>query len=419
MSILTKRGVRLPSWKEPAASRRIEELADNPRVYIPLSYAGEGQCVLREYAAVLRGQAISQSADPNGPATPASVSGVFTGVHVLTHPLFGNLRCAALDCMVSTPEPPKEVVRPGSLSATALLDIARQAAIVDELDGSYLYEKLRRFQSEGCDLLVGDGVEAEPYASSAWAVLNEHVERVQAGLELAARVAGADRTQIAVRLPSGRRRPLQQRLGEHRLYQVGGHYPAVKYDDHPFGKTIGRIGVQALLALYRAVAFDEPHIGCVVTVAGTAVATPKNVWVPFGTTLDTLFHHCGLSAEPERLLLGDMMTGVAADSMETTVLPGVTCVLALAESPAERSGVCIGCGRCARVCHVGLLPYEIVRQAESMHYERLPALSPDDCDGCGACSYVCPAGLDLTAQVLDAQQADGTFFLNWGDDDEL
>ncbi len=419
MSILTRRGVRLPSLKEPAASRSIEEIADNPRVYIPLSYTGEGQCVLREYATVLRGQAVSQSTHPNAPTIPASVSGVFTGLRTMPHPLFGELCYAVLDCMVSVPAPPQEVVRPGSLSASALLDIARQAAIVDELDGVYLYEKLRRFSTEGCDLLVGDGVEAEPYASSAWAVLNAHIERVQAGLELAARVVGADAVQIAVRLPSGRRRPLQQRLGDNRLYQVGSRYPVVRYDDHPLGKAIGRIGVQALLALYRAVAFDEPHIGCVVTVAGTAVATPKNLWVPFGTPIDALFRHCGLSAEPERVILGDMMTGVAADSLDTPVLPGVTCVLALAEPAGSRTGVCIGCGRCARVCHAGLLPYEIVRQSENIHYERLAALCVDDCDGCGACSHVCPAGLELTSQVLEASRSDGTFFLNWGDDDEL
>ena len=78
---------------------------------------------------------------------------------------------------------------------------------------------------------------------------------------------------------------------------------------------------------------------------------------------------------------------------------------------------CIGCGRCADVCHVGLLPYEIARRSENMHYERLQHLSPSDCDGCGACSYICPAGRDVAAEVMEAGKTKGTVFLNWGEDD--
>ena len=79
---------------------------------------------------------------------------------------------------------------------------------------------------------------------------------------------------------------------------------------------------------------------------------------------------------------------------------------------------CIGCGRCAQVCHAGLLPYEIVRRLENMHYERLPGLHPEECDGCGACSCVCPAGREVSAKVMEATQSHGTIFLNWGDDDD-
>ena len=66
---------------------------------------------------------------------------------------------------------------------------------------------------------------------------------------------------------------------------------------------------------------------------------------------------------------------------------------------------------------MGLLPYEIVRRNENMHYERLQHLSPEDCDGCGACSYICPAGRPVAAEVLQAGQTKGTMFLAWGEDD--
>lgn len=112
------------------------------------------------------------------------------------------------------------------------------------------------------------------------------------------------------------------------------------------------------------------------------------------------------------------MTGVTADSVDTPILPGTTCLLALVSRTVLAPQPCMGCGRCARVCHADLLPYEIVRRLENMHYERLVSLEPEACDGCGACSHVCPAGRDVTAKVLEARQTRGTIFLNWGDDDD-
>jgi len=98
------------------------------------------------------------------------------------------------------------------------------------------------------------------------------------------------------------------------------------------------------------------------------------------------------------------------------VLPGMTCLLAMKALPVAEPEPCIGCGNCAAVCHARLLPYEIARRVENMHYERLPQLHPEDCNGCGACSCVCPAGRDVMHEVLRAQETGGTVFLNWGGD---
>ena len=113
------------------------------------------------------------------------------------------------------------------------------------------------------------------------------------------------------------------------------------------------------------------------------------------------------------------MTGRTAPSDDLPVLPGMTCLLALKVRPAPRpEWACIGCGRCVHACHAGLLPYEIVRRLENMHYERLVSLHPEGCDGCGACSYICPSGRDVAARVQEAAGAHGTIFLEWGDDDD-
>lgn len=409
MPILTNRGVRLLLQKAPAADRPIENLTDISKIYVPLSLFGDeqaGGCVLHRYAAVMSGQAVAKPKTATGAPVFSPVSGVYTDRQTIEHPLYGALDCLVLDCMDTTRPAVGAPVDTAALSAAQIVDIARQHAVIDELDGRFVYEKLRDW-ADGCDVLVGDGVENEPYASAAWEVLGESVEQVYAGLELAARAVGAPTAHLAVqRLPANHRRALAQRLGDdNRLFTVRGKYPAATYTKKPFGKRVRRIGVQALLALYRAAAFHEVHLTCVVTVTGAAVSTPKNVRVPFGTPATALFRACGLAADPTTLVFGDMMTGQATEDADMPILPGVTCLLALTDPPHPAPDVCVGCGRCAQVCHRGLMPCAVVRAQDAGHPERVAKFHPEDCDNCGACSCVCPAGIELSARMFAAGQA--------------
>lgn len=97
-----------------------------------------------------------------------------------------------------------------------MIEAARLAGILDELDGVPLYLKLQVGRAIRSTPVVVDAAEAEPYASSALAVLNESAEDVYRGLKLAAGVAGTARYHIAVQLPGGRLRRLRSALGKAR-----------------------------------------------------------------------------------------------------------------------------------------------------------------------------------------------------------
>lgn len=407
MALITHRGLRLPLKKRPAADRPIEELTDETKIFLPLSLDGEAaadRCVLHQYATVLTGQVAVRPRNATGVPVLAPVSGVYTDRQSMEHPLYGTLDCLVLDCMDVRRPAVGEAADTDRLSAEQIVEIARQHAVIDELDGRPVCDKLREWGADGCDVLVGDAVENQPYASAAWEVLNESAEQVAAGLRLAARAAGADESHLTVaRLPVNHRRALQQRLGDDKmLYTVRGKYPAVRYTPKPFGRRVRRIGVQALLALYRAAAFDEAHTICVVTVAGEAVSSPCNLRVPFGTPAVQLLRRCGLLMDPTVVVFGDMMTGQAASDPAAPILPGVTCLLALTAPPHPAADVCVGCGRCVQVCHAGLMPFAVARQEAAGRVERLARLHPEDCDGCGACSAVCPASIELSALVTAA-----------------
>lgn len=419
MSKFTKRGVWLPSLKEPAASRPILDMSVPSVLLVPLLAGDGGECRLAGSIplTVHRGDPLGLPRTEGGCPVFAPAGGTVTALRELLHPLLGLVECAVLETSPEqSPEEPDEARAADSVSADAIIRTARCAGIINELSGAMLSLELEEWRRRGGLWLVADASEQEPYASSAWLLLREHGGGIAKGLALAARVIGAAGRHVAVR--GERAAGLPRFLGEDTpFFRVNGKYPAAVADE-AVGEP-ARIGVQACLALWQAAACNAPPLDCVVTVTGDAVANPQNVRVPAGTKLADLLHTCGLSENPGYVLIGDALTGLTVDSDEIPVVPGMTCVLAQKAQERPPCHNCIGCGRCVRACHADLLPYEIMRRLDNMQYERLEKLLTSACDGCGACSYVCPAGLDVTAKVLEARDAHGNIFLNWGDDDDL
>ena len=425
----TKQGVRLLFQKSPAIDRPTAVFMDMPQVVLPLTYFPDTQLdsTVALYDTVRRGTPLATcEADPDA-VVLSSVTGAVSGDCQVVHPLYGAMRCAVIDRLPVELEPEMPAPHAEEFTTEECIEAARRAHIIDELDGVPLAAKLCDWQQSGCDYLVADAVQIQPYESSAWAVLRDYAEQVLKGLSLAASVVGTQRFHIAVCLSGARRRSLVLRLGKEALFQTDSYYPVCHLVR--VGKTAGihtvtpretvrRIGVQACLALYRALYFHEPHDRCTLTVAGNAVKEPQNVTVPFGTTVQEVLSRLGLADDPAYLILGDSMTGVSAPTQDVPILPGMTCVLAFTSEalrPAQPR-TCIGCGRCVQACHKNLLPFEIARRYKNMHYERLSSLDAASCDGCGACSFVCPCGIDLTSVITEVRQNDGTILLDLEED---
>ena len=414
---LFQRGVVLPFQKGKALERGIESL-NVTGVRLPLA-AGDMDSPISHLAAdtpLACGQELCRMDD-----TPvvSTVAGTLEGTVAIHHPLYGSLLCADIRADGDA-EDRLPVIPEAELTADVILQIARDAAIYDELDGIPLWEKLQQWAvapeapAITDAVLVADATENDIFGSAAWAVLMEQPKLVLFGLQMAARAIRFSRFHIATMLPKRRRRTLKRAIGRNYVYTVGDEYPVTLFA--PKEWEVYRIGAQACLALGRALKQGLRHTHAIVTVSGDALPAPRNLRVPFGARVGDLIEACQPKAG-YRTVLGDSMVGVSCTDPNTPLLPGITTVLAMEPKAVRVPGPCIGCGRCAEVCHVGLLPYEIVRRNENMHYERLQHLSPGDCDGCGACSYICPAGRPVAAEVLQAGQTKGTVFLSWGEDD--
>ena len=411
------RGVVLAFQKGKALERGIEELTpDSVRLPVATDDKVFPLADLAPDAPVMQGEELCQLDDM---PVISTVCGTVEGTLMIHHPLYGPLQCA--DVQVNGSEVLHlPVTKEEELTPDAIIEIARQAAVYDELDGIPLWEKLTHWQMTDEDLaplhsvLVADGTANDVYGSAPWAVLKDQPKMVLYGLQMAAKAIRFTRYHIATMLPKRRRRALKKAVGRQHVYTVGDEYPVTLFADK--NMETYRIGVQACLALAQAIKQGKRHTHTVVTVAGNALPAPRNFRVPFGTDIGVLLSACQAQGN-YRIVLGDAMNGVASEYRHLPLLPGMTTVLAMMPRRVRTPGPCIGCGRCAEVCHKGLLPYEIVRRSENMHYERLQHLCPSECDGCGACSYICPAGRDVAAEVREAGKTKGTMFLNWGEDD--
>ena len=155
--------------------------------------------------------------------------------------------------------------------------------------------------------------------------------------------------------------------------------------------------VATVRAVYRAVCFNEPLMERGVTVSGDSVENPGNFWVKIGTGSQELVDACGgwkEGLEPEKILSGGPMMGIALSGLDVPVCKNNNAITALPVDPVAEEPVtaCLRCGRCNRVCPLGLSPQLMQVAAQRRDYERYEKrLFGLECIACGCCSYICPA----------------------------
>ncbi|MBL8027672.1 MAG: RnfABCDGE type electron transport complex subunit C, partial [Fibrobacteres bacterium] len=159
--------------------------------------------------------------------------------------------------------------------------------------------------------------------------------------------------------------------------------------------------VSTCVAIYDAVYHGKPLYERILTVAGGAVANPKNLIVRNGTQIKHLAEICGIRATPSKIIMGGPMMGIAVSDMDTPVSKSTSGVLFLSEKEAKRftQSPCIKCGSCVQACPIFLNPTLLGMASRLNNKELFTYGHGKDCMECGSCAYSCPSRIPLVHHI--------------------
>jgi electron transport complex protein RnfC len=174
------------------------------------------------------------------------------------------------------------------------------------------------------------------------------------------------------------------------------------------GALVQNVGTA--IAISEAIRIKKPLIDRVITVTGPAIRDPQNLRVKIGTTVSWLIKVChGFSKPSAKEILGGPMTGFALTNLDVPVVKGTSGVIALTkeivEHPIRHKLHCVGCGKCADICPMFLVPSLLGKYSEHKKYQDADKAGVMDCIECGSCVFTCPARVPLIQLIREAKSA--------------
>lgn len=289
-----------------------------------------------------------------------------------------------------------------SVQSEYIYQIVEISKIRDEHTGELLIDILNKALQNRSKELVINAVDDDPYTSSSAAPLFSLKDYAILGARLFSKVMGTTQIFCAVNASidtDGSLFKIPETVCGIDVKKIHGKYPLASRLQERYKRNVTSVGSCALINLAKTVIDGEISKICFVTVAGDCVKNPANVAVSAGTQIKELFDVCGLLEEPQKIILGSMMSGRAVESTEVGVDFTTKSVIALKKYTIKTGLNCIGCGRCVRVCPQRLSPYYLYKSSKrGIEAPTLLKLA-EKCTLCGCCSYVCPGTCNPTHYI--------------------
>jgi electron transport complex protein RnfC len=427
--------LKLREEKERTANLAIRKAKLPEKVTIPLTQHLGKMCqpIVKGGDAVKTGQLIATLEEKTVFAPiHSSISGKVSAIDDLPHPVLGRAKAVVI---TSDGLDEKIGFRPNSYGVISQLTPHDIRKIVFDcgvvgMGGASFPSHIKLSPPRHLDSFILNGAECEPYLTADNRLMIEKAQEILLAIDLIVKCTGVKDAYIAIednkpqaikafenalRLPAGQAgsRPYSLRVLKSQ-YPQGGEKQLIKAvldREVPAGKLPFDVGAivhnaATAYAIYEAVYLDKPLYERVVTVSGNCIRNPANLLVRIGTSIKDLEDECGpLTKEPEKIVFGGLMMGIAQYSLHTPVIKSTNGVIFLSEKearPAEEA-FCIRCARCVASCPLGLLPCMVALAAEKGKWDLAKSYGVLECMECGSCSYVCPQRRNIVQAIKYAK----------------
>ncbi len=417
-------GIHPYDGKDLSKDKPIREVLPEGEMVYPLSQhiGAPAKPIVQKGDRVLAGQKIAESGGFVSAAVFASVSGTVKSIEPRRVASGDMVMSIVLDNDRLYEELPAAAVKPlEEMSKEEILTAVREAGIVGMGGAGFpTHVKLSPPKPEKIDYVIANCAECEPYLTSDYRRMLEEPEKLIGGMKAILQLFDKAQGILAVEdnKPDCIRLLRELTKDEKRIsvkalttkYPQGGERLLIyattgrKINSTMLPADVGCVvnNVDTMVAVHRAVTEGRPLTERIVTLTGDAMKNPCNYRVRIGMSYQELLDAAGgFRVQPEKVICGGPMMGMALFDLNIPTTKTATALLALSkdEVSAMEPGPCINCGRCLEVCPGRVMPSRLADCAEHFDEEAFLEYNGMECCECGCCSYICPARRPLTQEI--------------------
>lgn len=420
-------GVHPDDGKIYAKDKAIETPALPEEVVIPMSMHFGAPCTptVKVGDHVKKGQLIGTSDAFLHADIHASISGEVVKVAPMPHNMM--VKCMAVviksDGLDEWVEGLPENNDWKTMDSKEIVDRVKKAGVVG-CGGATFPAHVKLTPNLPVDTFIVNGAECEPYLTCDYRAMLECSDRLVTGVQICMKALGVKAGFIGIEdnKPEAVKHLQEAFKGVEGVtvealptkYPQGAEKMLIKAvtgrEVEPGGlpMNVGCVvsNVGTVLAICDAVTQGIPFIERLTTVTGDCIKEPKNLKLRIGTVSQYAVDCCGgFSKQPDRVISGGPMMGLAQFTLEVPIAKGSSGIVALSPEKCD-VGVespCIRCGRCVVACPMGLIPSQLSIFSERSAWEKCMEYGVMNCVECGSCVYTCPAKRNIVQYIRNAK----------------